>query len=57
MKIRAKLYGIYNVTIIGFVSANPNDAKVIYVDHEGKVKSCYLNNVQIIDKDYVPTTR
>ena len=57
MKIRAKLYGIYNVTIIDFVSANSNDVKVIYVDHEGKVKSCYLDNIQILDEDYVPTTR
>jgi hypothetical protein len=57
MKIRARLYGMYNITIIDFVPANTNDVKVVYVDHEGKVSSCYLDKVQILDKDYVPTTR
>lgn len=57
MKIRASLYGMYNVTIIDFVSANSNDVKVVYVDDEGKVSSCYLDKVKILDKDYIPTTR
>lgn len=57
MKIRARLYGLYNVTIIDFVPANSNDVKAVYVDYEGKVRSCYLDDVQILDKDYAPTTR
>ena len=57
MKIRAKLYGLYNVTIIDFVSANDHDVKVVYVDYEGKVSSCYLDKIKILDEDYVPTTR
>ena len=57
MKIRARLYGLYNVTIIDFVSANDHDVKAVYVNCEGKVSSCYLDNVQILDEDYVPATR
>jgi hypothetical protein len=57
MKIRARLYGLYNVTIVDFVTANSNDVKAVYVNYEGKVKSCYLADVQILDEDYVPTTR
>lgn len=55
MKIRAKLYGVYNVTIIAFVSTNINDIEVIYVDDEGKIDSCYLDKVKVLDKDYIPT--
>lgn len=54
MKIRAKLYGVYNVTIIAFVSTNGNDIEVIYVDDKGKVDSCYLDKVEILDKEYIP---
>lgn len=57
MKIRAKLYGVYNITIIDFVPANNNDVKVVYVDYDGTVSSCYLDKVEILDKDYIPTTR
>ena len=57
MKIKAILYGMFNVTIIDFVSANYNDIKAVYVDDDGKVDSCYLDKVQIIDKDYIPTTK
>lgn len=57
MKIKASLYGLYNVTIIDFVSANSYDVKVVYVDHEGNVSSCYLDKVKILDKDYLPTAR
>ena len=57
MKIRAKLYGVYNVTIIDFVPANSNDVKVVYVDYDGTVSSCYLDKVEIIDEDYIPTSR
>ena len=56
MKIKAKLYEIYDITIIDFVSANGNDVKAVYVNREGKVRSCYLDNIQILDTDYVPTT-
>lgn len=57
MKIRAKLYGVYNITIIDFVPANSNDVKVVYVDYDGTVSSCYLDKVEILDKDYIPATR
>lgn len=56
MKIRAKIFGLFEVTIIDFVPANSNDVKVIYVDDKGKVDSCYLDKVEILDKDYIPTT-
>ena len=53
MKIRAKIFGVFEVTIIGFVSANRHDVKVIYVDDKGKVDSCYLDVVEILDKEYI----
>lgn len=55
MKIRARLYGVVDITIIAFVPANSNDIKVVYVDNKGKVDSCYLDKVEILDKDYIPT--
>ena len=54
MKIRAKIFGMFEVTIIGFVSANTHDVKAIYVDDRGMVDSCYLNRVEILDKEYIP---
>ena len=57
MKIRAQLYGMLDVTIISFVPANSNDIKVVYVDNKGKVDSCYLDKVQILDEEYIPTAK
>ena len=54
MKIRAKIFGLFEVIIIGFVSANTNDVKIIYVDDKGMVDSCYLDKVEILDKEYIP---
>lgn len=54
MKIKAKIFGLYEVTIIDFVSAHSSDIKAVYVDDYGSVDSCYLDKIKIIDKDYVP---
>ena len=58
MKIRAKIYGIKEVIIIDFVSALSHDIKAVYVDYTGQVDSCYLdNNIEILDRDYIPERR
>ena len=54
MKIKAKIYGYHEVIIIDFVSAHTHDIKAVYVDESGKVDSCYIEHVEIIDKDYIP---
>lgn len=57
MKIRAKIYGIGEVTIIDFISALSHDIKAVYVDSKGKVDSSYIDTmeIEILDKDYIPT--
>jgi hypothetical protein len=55
MKIRARILGVFEVTIIDFVPAHSCDVKAVYVDDKGKVKSCYIEHVEILDKDYIPT--
>jgi hypothetical protein len=54
VKIRARILGVFEVTIIDFVSAHSSDIKAVYVDDKGKVNSCYLDHVEILDKDYIP---
>ena len=54
MKIRAKIFGLFEANIIGFVSANTNDVKIIYVDDKGMLDSCYLDKVEILDREYIP---
>lgn len=54
MKIRARVYGKFEVTIIGFVSAHSHGVKAVYIDKNGKVESCYLEYVEVIDSDYIP---
>lgn len=54
MKIKAKIYGYHEVMIIDFVSAHTHDIKAVYVDESGKVDSCYIEHVEIMDKDYIP---
>ena len=54
MKIKAKIFEKLEVTIIDFVSVNKNDVKAIYVDEKGRVDSCYLHRVEILDKEYIP---
>ena len=55
MKIRARVYGVFEVTIIDFVSALSHDIKAVYVDDKGKLDSCYISQIEILDKDYIPT--
>ncbi len=55
MKIKARIFGMYEVIIIDFVSAHSSDIKAVYVDEYGSVDSCYLDKIKIIDKDYIPT--
>ena len=53
MKIRAKIFGMYEVTIIDFVSAY-DDVKAVYVTSKGNVDSCYIDKVEILDREYIP---
>ena len=53
MKIKAKIYGRHEVMIIDFVSAYTHDIKAVYVDESGEVGSCYIEHVEIVDKDYI----
>lgn len=46
---------MFEVTIIDFVSAHSSDIKAVYVDNKGKVDSCYMDHIEILDKDYIPT--
>lgn len=55
MRIRAKAFGMFEVTVIDFVQAYDHDVKAVYVDHNGQVDSCYIDHIKILDKDYVPT--
>lgn len=55
MKIRARVLRVLEVTIIDFVSAHSCDVKAVYVDDKGKVNSCYIDDIEILDKDYIPT--
>ena len=55
MEIKARAFGLLEVTIIDFVSAHNSDIKAIYVDAEGKVDSCFINRIEILDKDYIPS--
>ena len=54
MKIKARVYGRFEVTIIGFVSAYSRDVKAVFIDKKGKVESCYLTHVEVIDSEYIP---
>ena len=54
MKIRAKVYGIFEATVIDFVH-NTDKVEAVYVDSDGKVCSCCIDDVKIVDKDYIPT--
>ena len=54
MKIKAKIFGMFEVTIIDFVSAHSSDIKAVYVDEYGSMDSCYLDKIKILDKDYIP---
>ena len=57
MKIRAKVYGVQEVIIIDFVSALSHDIKAVYVDYTGKVGSCYIDSIEILDRDCIPERR
>ena len=54
MKIKAKR-GNEEVIIIDFVSAHTYDIKAVYVDYKGRVGSCYVQDITILDKNYIPT--
>lgn len=55
MKIKARIYGAYEVTIVGFVSARTNEVKAVYIEKDGKMGSCYLEHVEVGDIEYIPT--
>ena len=55
MKIRARVLEVFEVTIIDFVSADSSDIKAIYIDDAGKVDSCFIDHIEILDKDYIPS--
>ena len=52
MNILAKLYNTRTVRIIAFVPNYPHDVQAIYVDADGKVDSCYIEHLTIIDPEY-----
>ena len=56
MKIKAKYYN-QDIIIIDFVSVFSNSIKVIYVDENGNIGTCYLeddNNLVVVDNEYLP---
>lgn len=46
---------MFEVIIIDFVPTHSGDIKAVYIDDRGNVKSCYIDHVEILDKDYIPT--
>lgn len=46
---------MFEVTIIDFVHVYSSDIKAVYVDDKGAVDSCYVDKIEILDKDYIPT--
>lgn len=54
MKIKARVHGRLEVIVIGFVSAYSHDVKAVFIDKDGKVGSCYIDNVEVIDSEYIP---
>ena len=58
MKIKAKVGPLErDVIIIDFVSAYNHDVKAVYVTYDGKVDDCYIDDVIISDRDYIPGGR
>lgn len=53
MKIKARIYGRTEVTIVGFVSAYDHEVKAVYIDKNGKMGSCYLEHVEVGDIEYI----
>lgn len=56
MKIKAKYYN-RDIIIIDFVSVFSNSIKVIYVDENGNIGTCYLevdNSLVVVDNEYLP---
>lgn len=55
MKIKAKYYN-QDIVIIEFVSVYDRAIKVIYVDTDGEIHSCFLdsNDLKVVDKEYLP---
>jgi hypothetical protein len=58
MRIKAKFFN-QDIVIIDFVSVYEKAIKVIYVDQEGTIDSCYLdsNDLKVVDNDYLPKKR
>ena len=55
MKIRARIFKVFEVIIIDFVSAYQRDVEAVYIDDAGKVGSCPIDHVEILDEDYIPS--
>lgn len=55
MKIRARIFKVFEVIIIDFVSAYNSDVEAVYIDDAGKVGRCFIDHVEILDEDYIPS--
>ncbi len=56
MKIKAKVkYESHEVYIIDFVTRYENSTYAVYINSNGKVATCNIEHVDIIDKEYIPT--
>lgn len=53
MKIKARIYGMHEVTIVGFVTVCTYEIKAVYIDKNGKMGSCYLEYVEVGDIEYI----
>lgn len=55
MRIKAKRYN-QDIVIIDFVSVYDRSIKVIYVDTDGEIRACFLddNDLKVVDKEYLP---
>ena len=55
MKIKAK-YVVEDVIIIAFVPAYDKYVQAIYVEDDGKIGTCYVDNglLTITDENYIP---
>lgn len=55
MRIKAKYYN-QDIVIIDFVSVYDRSIKVIYVDTDGEIHTCFLddNDLKVVDKEYLP---
>jgi hypothetical protein len=52
MNIKAKLYNTHTVRIVAFVPAFKHDVLAVYVDAWGKINTCDIEDIIIIDPEY-----